>query len=312
MKANIFKIKPYDESLGLSIIVDFYNKMAKYLNPETTLEVTEELARVILGEETVLSRDYLIFENTQDEIIAFAGASKVPIYKDAWFVIYGVLPEYFKSELPGKLIEAILNHGKKRNAPELLFQTIGELSAPFEEKLESLGFKPIHYSWSMCLDDFSLFSNPGIPNDIKIHIQKDIEDYISCVDVINKAFQGSFKFEPITERKWKKLQRAFKKKHIVEYCIAYEKNKIVGLCDIYINPKQENIGLIGDFSILPSHQQRKIGSALLASGIETLIEKGCKTINLAVHAENEKALGLYKKFGFYQKNNLTEKIYQII
>lgn len=82
MEGNFFKIKPYDEPLGLSIIVDFYNQMAKYLNPETTLQINEELARVILGKEIVLSRDYLIFENKQGEIIAFAGVSNVPVYKD--------------------------------------------------------------------------------------------------------------------------------------------------------------------------------------------------------------------------------------
>jgi ribosomal protein S18 acetylase RimI-like enzyme len=312
MEGNFFKIKPYDESLGLSIIVDFYNQMAKYLNPETTLQINEELVRVILGKETVLSRDYLIFENKQGEIIAFAGVSNVPVYKDTWLCIYGILPEYIGSELPGELIDAILNLGKELNAPEVLFQTFGELSAPFEKKLESIGFSPVNYTWSMCLDDFDLFSHPGIPQDIAIRNLKEIDDYASFVTVINEAFAGSFKFKPLKKMKWKKMQEALKKNHIVEYCVAYEKDKIVGLCDIYLNPKQDQIGLIGDLSVLPSNQHRKIGSTLLASGIELLRKKGCKTIKLSVDTENEKALGLYKKFGFYAQNNLTQKTYQII
>ncbi|MCK4780457.1 MAG: GNAT family N-acetyltransferase, partial [Candidatus Lokiarchaeota archaeon] len=171
---------------------------------------------------------------------------------------------------------------------------------------------PIHYAWSMYLDDLSLFSHPGIPEGIAIQNQKEINDYSTCVAVLNGAFQGSFKFKAIKERKWRKVQEAFKKNHVVEYCIAYENNRMIGLCDVYFNPKQKHIGLIADFGVLPSYQHRKIGSALLASGIETLREKGCKTINLTVHAENEKALGLYKKFGFYVKKNLTQKTYQII
>ena len=51
MKENIFKIKPYDESLGLSILVDFYNQMMIYINPETTMPLTEELAHVVLKQE---------------------------------------------------------------------------------------------------------------------------------------------------------------------------------------------------------------------------------------------------------------------
>jgi len=312
MEVNFIQTKPFDESIGLSVCIDLYNQMIKYLNPDATIELTEELVRVILGKETDLSQSFLIFENQQEEIIAFAGILKSPMFKGAWMAFYGILPEYFKSELPGKVIDATLDLGEKQNPPELLFQTIGDLSAPFDEKLKFLGFKPIHYSWSMYLDDLSLFSHPGIPKGITIQIQKEIDDYSTCVAIINKAFEGSFKFKPIRERKWKKIRAEFKKNHIVEYCIAYENNKMIGFCDAFINPKQENIGLIADLSVPPNYQHRKIGSALLATGIETLLEKGCKTINLSVHAENEKAMGLYKKFGFYPKNNLTEKIYQII
>ncbi len=312
MKANFIRIKSYDESIGLSVFVDLYNQMIKYFNPETTIELTEELVRIVLGKDTDFSQNFLIFENQQGEIIAFAGVSKMPTYKDAWNAIYGIIPEYMKSDLPGKIIDAIVDLGEKSNAPELLFQTLGDLSAPFEERLAFLGFKPIHYSWSMYLDDSSLFSHPGIPEGITIQNKKEIDDYSTCITVINKAFEGSFKFKPLRERKWKRIQEAFRRNHIVEYCIAYENDKIIGLCDAYINPKQKHIGLIADLSVPPSHQHRKIGSALLATGIETLREKGCKTINLQVHAENEKALGLYKKFGFNLKNNLTEKIFQII
>jgi len=309
---NSFKIKKYDESLGFSILVDLYNQMAKYFNPETTFELTEELVHVLLGKETVFSRDYLIFENKQGEIIAVAGVSKVPVVKDALLTVYGVKPEYIESELPGELIDAILNLGKELNTPELLFQTFGELSAPFDKKLESLGFSPVNYNWSMRLDDFDLFSHPGVPQDITIQNLKEMDDYTNSISVLNEAFASSFKFKPFTKITWKKLLRSFKKTHIVEHCVAYEKNKIVGLCDTYLNPEQDQIGLIANFGVLPSYQHRKIGSAILASGIETLREKGCKKINLSVDTENIQALGLYKKFGFYTRDNLTQKTYQII
>jgi len=311
MDANFFKIKPYDESLGLSTLVDLYNQMVKYLNPEATLQITEELVRVILGKETVLSRDFLIFENTQGQIIAFTGVSNVEMY-NAWLAIYAVLPKYIESKLPGALIDATLKIGKKLNAPELLFRTVGELSAPFDEKLEGLEFSPVNYAWSMRLEDFNLFSYPGIPQGITIRNLKEIDDYDSVVNVLNEAFADSFQFKSFTKMKWKKMQETIKKNHIVEHCIACEEKKIVGICDIYLNSGQDQAGLIANFAVLPSYQHRKIGSALLASGIETLRKKGCKMIKLDVDTKNEKALGLYKKFGFYVKNNLTEKTYQII
>jgi len=312
MESNLFKIKPYDESLGFSKLVDLYNQMGKYLNPETTFHITEELARTFLGKETVLSRDYLTFENKQGEIIAFTGLSITPMLKDAYLAIYGVSPKYIDSELPEELIDATLDLGKKLNVPEIIFQTIGDLSVPFDNKLESLGFSPVNYTWSMRLDDFDLFSHPGIPQGITIRNLKEMEDYASAVNVLNKAFAESFKYKPITKIKWKKMTETFKKNHIVEHCVAYEKEKFVGICDAYLNPEQDQSGLIANFGVLPGYQHRKIGSALLASGIETLRKKRCKTIKLGVDTKNEKALGLYKKFGFYVKNNLTQKTYQII
>ncbi len=311
MKANKFKIKPYDDSIGLSLIVDLYNQMVKYLNPESTLQITEELARMYLGQETVFSRDYLLFENKQGKIIGFTGLSLTPIVKDAYVAVYALKPEFLDSELPGELIDATLDLKKKLNVPQFLFQTIGDLSAPFDEKLESLGFTPVNYTWSMRLDNFDLFSHPGIPEGITIKSLKKMEDSASTVNVLNEAFADSFMYKPITKMRWKKMTETAKKNHIIEHCVAYDDDKYIGICNIYLNPEQDLSGLIADFGVLPSYQHRKIGSALLATGIENLRQKGCKTIKLGVDTKNEKALGLYKKFGFYVKKNLTQRTYKI-
>ena len=77
------------------------------------------------------------------------------------------------------------------------------------------------------------------------------------------------------------------------------------IVDTYLNPEKDQSGLIANFGVLPSHQHRKIGSTLLATGIETLRKKGCKTIKLGVETKNEKALSLYKKFGFYGQGKGT-------
>jgi ribosomal protein S18 acetylase RimI-like enzyme len=311
MKANLFNVKPYDDSIGLSLILDLYNEMNKYLNPETTIRITEELARMYLGQETVFSRDYLVFENNQGKIVAFTGLSLTPMVKDAYLTIYAVQPEYFDSELPGKLIDATMDLKKKLNVRKFLFQTIGDLSTPFDKKLESLGYSPVNYTWSMQLDNFNIFSHPGIPEGIIIKNLKEIDDITGIVNVLNEAFADSFMYKPITKVRWKKMTEIIKKNHIIEHCVAFEGNKTVGICDIHLNPEQDQSGLIVNFSILPSHQHRKIGSALLATSIETLRKKGCKTIKLNVDTKNEKALGLYKKFGFYILPNLTQKTYQI-
>ncbi|MFX1380538.1 MAG: GNAT family N-acetyltransferase [Promethearchaeota archaeon] len=311
MKANLFNVKQYNDSIGLSSIVDLYNQMVKYLNPETTLHITEELARTYLGQETVFSRDYLIFENNQGKVIAFTGLSHLPMVKDAYVAVYAVQPEYIDSELPGELIDATLDLKNKLNISKFLFQTMGDLSAPFDKKLENLGFSPVNYTWSMRLDNFDLCSHPRIPEDIRIKILKEMDDFAGIVNILNEAFADSFMYKPITKIRWKKMTETAKKNHIIEHCVAFEDDKYIGICDIYLNPEQDQSGLIANFGVLPSHQHRKIGSALLATSIETLRKKGCKTIKLGVDTKNEKALELYKKFGFYIKPNLTQRTYQI-
>jgi len=312
MKANFIKIKPWDETISRSVIIDLHNQMRHYLNPKDTLEINEDMLNFWLGEHTILSRDFLRFENNKNSIVAWAGIVKDPMLKDVWTVGYGVLPEYFKTELPGKLIEAILNLGKKLKVPELLFNTTGTLSAPFDERLKSMGFKPIHYTWSMRLDDFNLFKLPNTPHGIIIRKQLKINDYNSYANVINLAFQESFKWEPKTETNFEQLMDSMQKTNNIEHCFAFENNKLVGACDIFTNQKQKDVGALANFGILPEYQHRGIGSTLFAFSVDSLREKGCKEINLGVETKNEKALNLYKTFGFYTLDNLTEKRYQII
>jgi ribosomal protein S18 acetylase RimI-like enzyme len=311
MSAKLFNIRKYDDTIGFSTIVELYNKLSKHLNPAAT-EVNEEYASVILGSNPNLQQNTLIFGKEQNDILGFASIIQLPFFKDEWFVIYGIELEYLNSELPGELIEAILNLGKKKNIKELYIQTTGELSASFDNKLEELGFKPVHYYFTLFLDNYDLFIPPEIPKGFVIYSKEEFEDVSSIVSVLNEAFKDSFLWVELRPRKWKKTVEAMKKNLIMEYAIAYDNDKVVGFCNSQFNPKQGLIGTINPLGVLPNYQHRGIGSALFASRVEFLRDKGCQKINIFVDAKNERALKLYEKFGFYLKTNLTIKTYQII
>ncbi|UCC20021.1 MAG: GNAT family N-acetyltransferase [Promethearchaeota archaeon] len=311
MCAKIFNVRNYDETIEFSTILELYNKLSKHLNP-AAVEITEEYASALLSSNPNLQQNSLIFGKDQDDILGFASIIQLPFYKNEWFALYGMELEYLNSELPGELIKEILNLGKKNNIPELYIQTTGELSASFDDTLEKLGFKPIHYYFSLILDDFDLFNPPEIPKGIVIHITEEFDDFNSIVSVVNEAFKDSFLWAEIRPRKWKKQHEALKKNHIMEYAVAYDGNKVVGFCNSYFNPNQELIGTINPLGVLPSYHHRGIGSALFASRVEFLRDKGCQKVNLPVDAKNERALKLYEKFGFYQQRNLTTKTYQLI
>ncbi|MFW9825644.1 MAG: hypothetical protein ACFFE4_22065, partial [Candidatus Thorarchaeota archaeon] len=204
MKANLIEIKPWDESIDRSLLVELYNQKTQYLTPKLGLKINEEMLNFKLGK-VDLRQTFLRFENGQGEIVAFAGIVKSSNFKDSWEVEYGFLPKYLKSELPGKLILAILELGRKLKIPTLIFKISGSLSAPFDEKLKILSFKPFQIFYKMLLDDFNLFIIPEVPKGVIIQKQKKIHDYRSFANVLNQAFQKSFKFKTKTEEEYKEI-----------------------------------------------------------------------------------------------------------
>jgi ribosomal protein S18 acetylase RimI-like enzyme len=288
MSAKFYSIRKYD-STEFSTLVEIYNQMARYLDPGA-IEYSEENALLYFSNMEDLSNFTLVFENKQNEIIGFAVIFQVPQHKNTsmWSVVYGIIPEYFNTDLPGDLIEAILKLGIKLNIPELYIDTTGELSAPFDDKLDRLGFKPIHYYIFMSIDDLDQVSPPDKPKGIILRNLKEITDYKSVASVINDGFKDSFMWKDVKPSSWKRRQQSKEKSHNIEYTIAYDEEKIVGFIQSYFDPKKPNIGLMNTLSVLPRYRQRGIGSALFAAGVGFLRDSGCKTIDLMVDANSYK------------------------
>jgi ribosomal protein S18 acetylase RimI-like enzyme len=51
-------------------------------------------------------------------------------------------------------------------------------------------------------------------------------------------------------------------------------------------------------AVLPGYQKRGMGRQLMETVIAALVERGFKTLTLSVTAENERAVGLYRRLGF--------------
>lgn len=79
------------------------------------------------------------------------------------------------------------------------------------------------------------------------------------------------------------------------YLVAESENVICGIGSMYCVFDDCEI-----MNIAVSEDQRKKGvaTAILASLIETASKKGCGAITLEVASDNEKAISLYRKFGF--------------
>ena len=83
---------------------------------------------------------------------------------------------------------------------------------------------------------------------------------------------------------------------------ALHDGKVVGWCDVVRDerPGMTHVGRLG-IGLLPEFRGQKIGPRLLAATIADAFQKGLTRIELEVYAGNERAIALYKKFGFIEE-----------
>jgi len=306
------KIRPFDETIDKTRVIDVLDRAIKFENP--ALGMNEEQFNAAFdfeGEQTNLSRDFLVAEDNEGKIIGFAGLIKSS-KRDSWRLAIEVLPDYFKSNFFVELFESILSLKNEQNGPEVRFslRKYRLTDSPIQKKLDEMQIKPVHYNWEMLLEDIDQTPEMAVPTGIDIHTGKEIPDLTSFVNVNNEAFSEHFEFRPISVEELKLILEHAWKAYDIEHWFAYEEEKLVGICTSQINPEMKTLGIIQILGVLPSYQHRGIGRYLLASSIQSLIKKGCKKIELGVEANNEKALTLYKKFGFNEDESRTVMIYK--
>ncbi len=306
------KIRPFDETIDKARVIEVLDRVLKYENP--ALGINEEQFNAALefgGEQTILSRDFLVAEDNEGKIIGFSGLLKSS-KRDSWRLAFEVIPEYFKSTIFVELFESILNIKNEQNGPEIRFslKKYKLTDSPLQRKLNEMGLKPVHYNWEMRLENVDQPPEVTVPTGITIHTGKEIPDLTSYVKVNNEAFSEHFEARPYSEEEFKLILKKAWKAYDIQHWFAYDGENLVGICTSQINPEFKTIGLIQILGVLPSYHHRGIGRSLLVSCIKSLIEKGCEKIELGVETNNEKALTLYKKFGFKEEESRTVMIYK--
>ena len=91
------------------------------------------------------------------------------------------------------------------------------------------------------------------------------------------------------------IKNDFKNNPYTKYLVYLIENKVVGFInyhDIY-----DRVEII-NFNVLEFFQNKHIGSKLLEKLVSLSLENKMKNITLEVRSDNEKAIYLYKKFGF--------------
>jgi ribosomal protein S18 acetylase RimI-like enzyme len=74
---------------------------------------------------------------------------------------------------------------------------------------------------------------------------------------------------------------------------------VVGWCDIVRNPHEgfRHVGRLG-MGLLPDYRGRGLGRQLVARAVGAARQAGIERVELEVFASNERAIALYRAFGF--------------
>ncbi|MCJ2532432.1 MAG: GNAT family N-acetyltransferase, partial [Candidatus Thermoplasmatota archaeon] len=135
------------------------------------------------------------------------------------------------------------------------------------------------------------------------------EDVSMIVDVFNDSFKDHFNFAP------ERLERFINHRDCgndpAVLTLASKGDGIAGLClsdesSTFNEEKGERTGWVDIIGVRPQFRRVGLGEALLSDGMRWILDRGMDTIYLGVFAKNEKALGLYRSFGF---TNDTESVW---
>ena len=81
--------------------------------------------------------------------------------------------------------------------------------------------------------------------------------------------------------------------------LAIDADRVIGWCDIVpcSHEGTTHVGRLG-MGVIEAYRGKKIGTELMGRALEDAFQKGLQRVELDVMASNEKAIGLYQKFGF--------------
>ena len=91
--------------------------------------------------------------------------------------------------------------------------------------------------------------------------------------------------------------------------VAIAGGYVVGWCDVIpkTRPVHAHCGVLG-MGLLPAFRGRGYGAALIEATLGEARRFGLVRIELTVHADNERAIALYERFGFIREGTLRDAV----
>ena len=124
-------------------------------------------------------------------------------------------------------------------------------------------------------------------------------------DLLNESFVDHYNSVPHSFERlitWRNFTE-----DVIVSTVAKARGTAAGIClteeSVKLNlEKGTKSGYVPMLGVLPKYRKSGIGKALLADGMQWLLDRGMDTIAISLVAKNEKAMALYYSFGFEKAN----------
>jgi ribosomal protein S18 acetylase RimI-like enzyme len=141
---------------------------------------------------------------------------------------------------------------------------------------------------------------PAKPSDVEgiaaIHTESWMDAYVN--DLPEAFFAGQIHQE--LSRHWRDVDIQNE-----DILLVAEEDLLVGFVAVWCRP----IPFIDNLHVKPSHRSKKLGTALLQTAVNELINKGYNTGYLWVFESNEKAIRFYERLGGVKKEKASKSIF---
>lgn len=164
--------------------------------------------------------------------------------------------------------------------------------------LQAIDFQYDHSLWRFQLDSKRQEPLPMLPPDLLLTTYHD-DDLVAYVDLINTAFLDHPVPLHVTREQIEHVHTAANFDSADVALIRTMSDELVGFCVTGSHRSDDTIvGTVNLLGVRRKFRGRGLGRYLLIWGIERLRSLGIEHIELAVEAENENAVGLYRSVGF--------------
>lgn len=126
--------------------------------------------------------------------------------------------------------------------------------------------------------------------------------------VMNRAFEGTFDFVPVTFDRFKEkyMDSPYLSRSSFFFAEREKDNEVVGVnCAWYnraaSNQKNKRTGDLRGLGVIPEERNKGLGTSLVLSALSWLKSNGYGTSTLSLEAENRKALHIYESLGYRVK-----------